>query len=58
MCKNSRNAPFFLDASFPVKTGYFQFSCEIDNVGPFDGIVNFDDVLFGMLVSFNLFVQF
>ncbi|CBY08747.1 unnamed protein product [Oikopleura dioica] len=45
---------FFLDASFPVKTGYFQFSCEIDEIGPFDGIVNFDDVLFGMLTVFQI----
>ncbi|CAG5088605.1 Oidioi.mRNA.OKI2018_I69.PAR.g11898.t1.cds [Oikopleura dioica] len=31
-----------------------EFSCEIDETGPFDGIINFDDVLFGMLTVFQI----
>ena len=46
---------FFLGRLFSGKNGLFKFSCEIDVVGPFDGIINFDDVFFGMLVSFYLF---
>ena len=43
--------PSLLGRLFSGKNGLFKFSCEIDDVGPFDGIINFDDVFFGMLVS-------